>query len=83
MKTTVEINDNLLQRAKRLAAERNETLKAILEAALRQFLDNTRVQGTKIFNFRKRTFKGRGVQANVDESDWSALRARAYEGRGG
>ena len=44
MKTTIEINDALLQRAKQLAVERNVSLKAIVEAALRGYL-NEATQG--------------------------------------
>ena len=39
MKTTVDIADPVLERAKRLAEERKTTLKAILDEALRAFLD--------------------------------------------
>ena len=39
MKTTIEINDALLQRAKQLAVEHNVSLKAIFEAALRGYLN--------------------------------------------
>jgi hypothetical protein len=36
MKTTIGIDDASLKRAKQLAIERNVSLKALLEAALRQ-----------------------------------------------
>lgn len=82
MKTTVEINDALLSRAKQLAAERQQTLKSILETALRQFLDaNTEPQPT--FKLRKHSYKGRRLQSPLTEGDWTEMRSQIYEGRGG
>ena len=82
MKTTIEINDALLLRAKQLATERQQTFKSILEAALRQFLDtNTKLQTP--FKLRKHSFSGRGLQPQLTEGDWSRVREQIYEGRGG
>jgi hypothetical protein len=82
MKTTIEINDALLRRAKVHAAERNLSLKALVEQALRQYLDRGgAAPGT--FKLRKHTFRGRGLQPGIDENDWATIRAMAYEGRGG
>ena len=39
MRTTVRMEDDLLRRAKRAAANRDTTLTAILEEALREWLD--------------------------------------------
>ena len=39
MKTTLNINENLMRRAKRVAAERGTTLTAIVEQGLREVLD--------------------------------------------
>lgn len=83
MKTTLEINDPLLQRAKRLAAERNTTLRMVIETALRQYLDTTDEGHRPSFRLRRHTFRGRGLQAGLDEHDWAAIRERIYEGRGG
>ena len=82
MKTTIEINDALLLQAKRLAAERHQTLKSILEAALRQFLDTDSGVQTP-FRLRKHTFSGCGLQSNSFEEDWDSIREQIYEGRGG
>jgi hypothetical protein len=82
MKTTIEINDTLLLQAKRLAAERHQTLKSILEAALRQFLDaNSGVQTQ--FQLRKHPFRGRGLQSGFPQGDWDSIGEQIYEGRGG
>ncbi|HKK31354.1 MAG TPA: hypothetical protein VKA18_13300 [Alphaproteobacteria bacterium] len=39
MKTTLDLNDEVLERAKGLAARENRTLRAIVEDALRLYLD--------------------------------------------
>jgi hypothetical protein len=82
MKTTIEINDALLLRAKQLATERQQTLRSILEAALRQFLDtNTELQTP--FKLRKHSFCGRGLQSPLTEGNWTMIREQIYEGQGG
>jgi len=42
MRTTVRMEEGLLRRAKRVAAQRETTLTAILEEALREWLDRQR-----------------------------------------
>ncbi len=84
MKTTIEISDALLQRAKQLALKRRLTLRRVIEAALREFLDSKAGgAGKGRFRLRKHTFRGRGLQPGLDEADWAEVRRRAYEGRGG
>jgi hypothetical protein len=83
MKTTIEINDALLRRAKQLAVERNVSLKAIIESALRGYLDEATQTPRPPFKLRKRTFSGRGLQPGLDWHDWATIRAMIYEGRGG
>ncbi len=82
MKTTIEINDALLQQAKRVALERKLSLKALVETALRQFLIQTEVPPPASFKLRKCTFKGEGLQPGLDEDDFATIRAMAYEDRG-
>jgi Arc/MetJ family transcription regulator len=82
MKTTVDINDALLQQAKQLAAEREQTLKSILEAALRKFLDDNHAASTP-FKLRKHSFQGRGLQPDLKPADWATIRGHLYEGHGG
>ena len=83
MKTTVEINDALLREAKKTAAQRRQTLKALIESALRQHLKGPGRPRPGTFKLRKHPFRGRGLQPDVAEGDWSEIRRRAYEGRGG
>jgi Arc/MetJ family transcription regulator len=83
MKTTIEISDALLQAAKRMAADRNTTLRTIVEAALRQHLEAAADEARARPRLRRHSFRGRGLQPGLSESDWAAVRERAYEGRGG
>lgn len=83
MKTTLDISDLLLLEAKRLAAKRHTTLRAVVESALRQFLrSEAEVQGGE-FRLRKKTFRGQGLQPGLEEGNWIEVRTRIYEGRGG
>ena len=83
MKTTIEISDALLRAAKRLAAERDTTLRAIVETALRRHLEAASHPAAARPRLRRHSFRGRGLQPGLSESDWAAIRERAYEGRGG
>jgi Arc/MetJ family transcription regulator len=83
MKTTIEISDALLQAAKRMAAERGTTLRMVVETALRRHLEAASDQAQTRLHLRRHSFRGRGLQPGLSESDWSAIRERAYEGRGG
>ena len=83
MKTTIEINDALLAIAKRTASDRNTTLRTIVEVALRRYLETTGGGTQAAPRLRRCTFRGRGLQPGISESDWSTIRERAYEGRGG
>jgi hypothetical protein len=81
MKTTVDIADPLLQRAKRLATRRGTTVKAVIEDALRREL--AAAEAREKVQVRTHVFGGRGLQAGLSWADWSAIRALGYEGRGG
>ena len=81
MKTTADIIDTFLLQAKQLAAKQQGTLKSILEAALRQFLE-TQTEEKSLFKLRKYTFHGNGLQSGQIEGDWNTIRDSIYEGRG-
>ncbi|MDE0242683.1 MAG: type II toxin-antitoxin system VapB family antitoxin [bacterium] len=72
MRTTIEVNDELLRAVKVYAAGERMTLKAAFEQALRQFLAGpaaARGDAPPI-----PVFHGRGVQRGVDLTDSAALR---------
>ena len=81
MKTTIDIADPILKRAKAEAARRGTTLKVLVEDALRESLAPGRRHrgGHRI---ETHTFGGRGLQPGLAWGDWSAIRDLAYEGRG-
>lgn len=81
MKTTVDLADALLRRAKRLAARRGTTLRAVIEDALRKELA-AEEPGPEA-PVRTHTSGGRGLQPGLSWSDWATIRALSQEGRGG
>jgi hypothetical protein len=83
VKTTIEINDALLRQAKQVALDRKLSLKAVVEAALRQFLNQSGAPHAPGFKLRKCTIKGEGLQPGLDWHDWDKIRALIYEDRGG
>jgi hypothetical protein len=80
MKTTIDIADALLDKARRLAARRGTTVKALVEAGLRRVIDEQAQQPA--FRLRRASFKGEGLQPGLDASAWERMREMAYEGRG-
>jgi hypothetical protein len=81
MKTTLDIADSVLRQARRLAARKNTTLKAVVEQALRDTLAKER-QASPTSKLRTKTFGGNGLQSGLSWDDWGAIRDLAYEGRG-
>ncbi len=82
MKTTVDIPAAVLQAARKAAAEDGTTVKAVVDAALRRYLEQ-RERESMPFTLRTHTFGGKGLQPGLKEGDWGSILERAYEGRGG
>ena len=76
MKTTVEIADDLLARAKRQARRERKTLRALIDEALRQRLAEPRGEGS--FRLKRHPFHGRGRSPEVPEGQWEAVRDLIY-----
>ena len=72
MKTTIQLDDQLLSAAKQYAAQTGRTLKAVIEDALREALARTEVPRPQA-RVSLQTFKGRGTQPGVDLDDTSSL----------
>ena len=81
MKTTVDISDALLERARDLLAAEKTTLRALIEEGLRLVIEEHAAR--KPFKLRQASFKGRGLQPGMQGADWETIRSLAYEGRGG
>ncbi len=77
MKTTIDLGDALLLEAKQLAAEENITLRALVEAGLREVLAQRRRRAAP-FRLRRVTVKGRGLQPALRGASWQQLRDLAY-----
>jgi Arc/MetJ family transcription regulator len=71
MRTTIRLDDDLLARAKRTAAERGTTLTALIEDALRRALAPG--PGTDRNRPALPTVRGDGLQPGVDLDDSAAL----------
>ena len=80
MKTTVEIEDRLFERAKREALRRKTTLRRLIETGLRREL--TRPAKRKKCVFKDESVGGDGLQPGIDLSNWAQIRDIIYEGRG-
>ena len=80
MKTTVEISDELLKKAKRLATKRRTTLRAIIEQGIR----NTVKEHQRGVNYvlPDMSVDGKGLQPEFKNKAWSDIRDAAYEGHG-
>lgn len=80
MKTTVEISDALLSRARQVAAREDTTLRRLIEEGLRRVLGDRRRSGP--FQLRQASFTGDGLRSEADGGGWERIRDAAYEGRG-
>ena len=76
MKTTIDIADDLLEKAKRKAQRENRTLREVIEEALRKQLGSKAPAGR--FRLARRAFKGKGLQSSIVEGDWTTLRGLVY-----
>jgi Arc/MetJ family transcription regulator len=76
MKTTIEISDDVLTRAKRQARREGKTLREVVERALRQQLAAPDVPGS--FRLKRHAFKGKGRHPGVAEGDWQQIRDLIY-----
>ena len=80
MKTTLDISDGLLTKAKRLAREQNATLRSLVEEGLRKVIDER--SRRKPHRVRPVTFKGNGLSKEYEGATWERIREATYEGRG-
>ena len=81
MKTTIELADDLVDRARAHAAREKTTLRALVERGLRGVLDAD--ERTVAFRLRDASVGGSGLCAEFRGAGWHRIREAAYEGRGG
>lgn len=77
MKTTVDIADPLLNRAKKLAAQEGITLREVIERGLRKVLADSR-SNTR-FTLRDASVGGKGLHPDARAATWEQIREMSYE----
>jgi hypothetical protein len=80
MKTTVDIADGLLAEAKRVAARKHTTVRALVEDGLRLVLEREHEQPP--FRLRDASVGGGWMREEFATVGWDEIRDIAYEGRG-
>lgn len=80
MKTTVEISDALLARARQAARRDRTTVRQLIETGLRLVLAERQQRGP--FRLRDASFAGDGLQPDAATAGWDRVRDQIYEGRG-
>ena len=76
MKTTIEISDAILERAKALAAREGTTVRALVEDGLRQVLRSRRAAE---FRLRDASVGGNGLTPEFQNAGWEHIRQALYE----
>ena len=71
MRTTIRMDDALLLEAKKMAAETNRTLTAVIEDALREVISRRTQKPESKVKFP--TFRGKGLQPGVDLNNSASL----------
>lgn len=71
MRTTITIDDHLLDEIRQVAAARRQTVSQVIEESVRESLLRRGAESREPFELR--TFQGGGYQAGVDLDDNAAL----------
>jgi len=77
MKTTVNISDSLLDKARKVASQERTTVTSLIEEGLRKTLNDRNRKGR--FRLRKASFKGKGLNPDLADASWDRIRILAYE----
>ncbi len=80
MKTTIDISDSILLKAKQLAREQNVTLRSLAEEGLRKIIEERSTR--RPCQVHPVTFQGEGLSSEFQGASWTEIRDAAYEGRG-
>jgi predicted transcriptional regulator len=82
VKTTIEIADDLFERAQRLARRERTTFRALTEQGLRLVLKEKQATTTQ-WRWTPRTVSGEGINEEFKRAGWDGIRDAIYSGRGG
>ncbi len=80
MKTTIEIQDDLMKAAKALARKHGTTLKSIIERGIRTTLKEE--QQSANYELADKSVKGKGLQTDYQQATWADVRDTVYRERG-
>jgi hypothetical protein len=80
MKTTVEIQDGLLKAARKVAAEEDTTVRALIEEGLRRVVEQR--QSSSRVRLSVASVGHGGLHSDIREGSWEQIRDLVYEGRG-
>ncbi len=80
MKTTIDISDHLLQRAKDLAQDENTSLKEITEQGLELVIEKHLSRSPYVV--KPVVFNGRGLSSEFKGKSWAEIRNEIYKGYG-
>jgi hypothetical protein len=81
MRTSIDMPEALLAKAKEVARQRGTTLRELVLEGLRSVLDKQ--ARAPRFRLRDASFGKGGLVEGLDETDWEKIREISYEGRGG
>ena len=82
MKTTVEIADDLFERAQAVARREKTTFRALTEEGMRTVLKQKEAKAAK-WKWKPVTVRGQGLSDEFKGADWSKIRDEIYRGAGG
>jgi hypothetical protein len=81
MKTTLEISDDLFQRAQSVARKEKTTFRSLAEQGLRLVLQEKQGQAKKLPPLV--TVRGKGLSNEFKNAAWDRIRDEIYRGHGG
>ncbi len=81
MKTTLEIQDPLLEQVRRIAARDGETLRSLVEQGLRKVVAE-RTAKAKPFKLRDASVGTPGAHSAYENLSWEEKRSLMYDGHG-
>jgi len=80
MKTTIELPDELVRQARRVARREGTTLRALTEEGLQRSLEARRQAVRRPFDFP--TYGGSGLTDEFEGAPWTRIRDEIYRERG-
>jgi len=80
MKTTIEIADDLFERAQRVARKEKTTFRSLTEQGLRLVLKEKQSKPAQLPPLV--TVRGRGLTDEFKNASWDRIRDELYRGRG-